>query len=84
MDFGLSQQQKFILRRARAHQLTASRRWQILPPLWLIALVSLAPWLLLGHPSRYLWLLLLPLLGLWHRRRVEHRFQEWALDLREL
>lgn len=83
MDFGLSVQQRLILRRARALGLPGSRRWQILPPLWLIALVSLLPLLWVWHPGPYLWLLLIPPLGLWYRRRVELRFQEWILDLRE-
>ncbi len=84
MDFGLSAQQKLILRLARANGLSGAHRWQVLPPLWLIALVSLAPWLLVWHPGRYLWLLLIPPLGFWYRRRVERRFKEWVLDLREL
>ena len=84
MDYGLSAQQKFILRRARAKGLSGARRWQIVPPLWLIALFSLAPLLLIWHPVRYLGLLLIPPLGFWYRRRMELRFQDWILDLREL
>lgn len=63
MDFGLSLQQRLILRRARAKGLSRARRWQIIPPLWSIALVSLVPLLLVWHPSRYLSLLLIPPLG---------------------
>lgn len=84
MDFGLSAHQKLILRRARAIGLSGARRSQVVLPLWLIALVSLAPLLLVWHPSRYLWLLVIPPLGFWHRRRMELRFEDWALDLREL
>lgn len=84
MDFGLSLQQRLILRQARAMGLSGARRWQIIPPLWSIALVSLVPLLLVWHPSRYLLLLLIPPLGFWYRRRLERRFQEWALDLRQL
>lgn len=83
MDLGLSAQQSAILRRARARSLKRAAHWQIQPPLWLLALVTLAPLLLVSHPGRYLWLLLVPALGLWQRRRMELRFQEWILDLRE-
>jgi hypothetical protein len=83
MDYGLTVQQKLILRRARVLGLPGALRWQVVPPLWLIALVSLAPLPLVWHPGRYLWLMLIPALGFWYRRRIEQRFQEWALDLRE-
>ena len=83
MDYGLSAQQALILRRARSRGLRGARRPQLLPPLWVIALASLLPLLLIWHPGRYLGLLLIPPLGFWHRQRVEQRLKRWALDLRQ-
>jgi len=84
MDIGLNSQQRLILRRARVRQFQGSGSWQIRPPLWLIALLTLLPLLLLGHPARFLSLPLIPCLGIWQRRRVAQRIGEWALELREL
>lgn len=84
MDLGLTVQQKRILRLARESGLKGASRPQLVPPLWLIAVVTLVPLLLVWHPARYLFLLLIPPLGFWQRRRMELRFQDWALDLREL
>lgn len=45
---------------------------------------SLAPLLLILHPSRYVPLVVVPPLGLWQRSRVEQHIAAWALDLREI
>ena len=79
MDFGLTPQQRLILRRARARGLKGVERSQVLPPLWAVALLTLV----LLYPSRGL-ALFIPLLTYWHRQRTEMRIEEWALDLREL
>ncbi len=47
MDLGLTPQQRIILRRARAEGLQGAEGWQVLPPLWSIAGISLAPLLLI-------------------------------------
>lgn len=82
MDFGLSSRQRSIVRRARASRLRGSGAWLIRPPLWLIALIALLPFLLLWHPGRYVSLLFVPLLGFWQRRRITRRIAGWALALR--
>jgi hypothetical protein len=84
MDVGLSPQQDLILRRARVRHLRGASSWQIIPPLWAVVVVTLVPVLVLWHPVRYLFLLLIPGLGYWQRHRVAMRLREWALDLREL
>jgi hypothetical protein len=84
MDIGLTPQQQTILRRARRKRLLGAERWQVIPPLWVMAGTSLAPLLLILHPSRYLPLVVVPPLGLWQRSRVEQRIAAWALDLREI
>jgi len=84
MDLGLSPHQQLILRLARARDLRGARHRQIRPPLWSIACATLLPLLLLGHPLRWLSLPLIPALGLWQRNRVERRFEDWTLDLREI
>jgi hypothetical protein len=84
MDIGLTPQQRIILRCARRKGLPGAERAQLLPPLWAIAIASLVPLFLILHPARFAALLVMPLLGLWQRSRVEHRIAEWALDLREI
>lgn len=82
-DLGLTPRQRHILRRARAKRLRGAERWQVIPPLWVIAGTTLAPLLLILHPGRYVFLMTIPPLGLWQRSRVEQRFVQWALDLRQ-
>ena len=84
MDYGLSDQQRRIVRRARRKRLRGASQWLIRPPLWTIVALTLLPLLLLHHPVRFLLLALIPPLGLWQRARIEQRITEWALDLREV
>lgn len=80
MDVGLTPQQRTIVRRARRQHLPGSERWQILPPLWSVALLALA----LLPISHGISLVVIPALGFWIRRRISERIEEWRLDLREL
>lgn len=83
MDIGLTRRQRNIVRRARAAGLRGAGRWQLRPPLWFLALITLAPLLLIPHPTRHISLVLIPAIGLWQRSRVERRIADWVLDLRQ-
>ena len=83
LDFGLTSQQRMIVQHARSRGLAGAQHGQIIPPMWCIALLTLLPLLMVTLPGRTLALLVVPLLGLWQRRRTEARIADWANVLLE-
>ncbi len=80
MDFGLTPQQRTIVRLARTKHLCPEHRAIWVAPLWLVAVLALLPMI---H-SLGLSLLVVPLLFAWQRRRTRQQISQWGLDLRQL
>ncbi len=80
MKFGLTPQERLIVRLARRKHLCPQTRRLWVVPWWLVAVLALS---LMIH-SYGVSLVVVPLLFAWQRRRTRRRIANWALDLRQL
>jgi hypothetical protein len=80
MKFGLTPQERMIVRMARRKRLCPPSRRLWVTPWWLVAVLALS---LMIH-TYGVSLILVPLLFAWQRQRTRQRIAKWALDLREL